>query len=316
MTPDDLLDHVLGQLEGTRRERAEQTLSEDPEVAARADRLAQRLDQLLGDGPGPEPPPRLAERTIHRVQRQRRWRKVLEIGPRHTPFRLADIAMTACLFTAGVLVLLPVLNRDREAVRNLLCVENLHQIGRGLTGYALANGAYPLVTEDRHAPYAGAYALKIGQSGYLPDITRFLDCPSNGPSEIPSRLPSREMVAGLETGEVGRLPLFRNSDYAYHVGHLVNGQPASIPWNQSSPVPLLADGPSCNAHGHPLLGNSRNHGGQGQNVLFSDGRVDYLRSPRAGADLDIFHSRARRVEPGHDRDDHVLAPPYHLISLP
>jgi hypothetical protein len=316
MTPDDLLDHVLGQLEGTRRERVEHDLADDPEGSARADRLARRLNLLLDDGPGPEPPARLAQRTMARVERQRRWRKVLDIGPRRLPFRLPDAAVAASLFTVGVLTLLPALMRSQQDARNLACVENLHQIGQGLVGFATAHGFFPSVGADRHAPYAGSYALQIGHGGYLPDVARYLDCPGNGPGGIPRELPTPELIARLPVDQVGQLPCLKKSDYAYHIGHLVDGRHRPVPLGRDGAIPLVADGPACDPAGLALAGNSGNHGGSGQNVLFSDGRVEHLRSPRLGPDDDIFHNRSPRLSLPVDRDDHVLAPPHMLISSP
>jgi hypothetical protein len=316
MTPDDVLDLALGQLEGTRRERVEHDLANDPQGAARADRLAQRLSLLLDDGPGPEPPARLAQRTISRVERQRRWRKVLDLGPRRMPFRLPDAAVAASLFTVGVLTLLPALMRSQQQARTLACVNNLHHIGQGLLGYATAHGFFPSVADDRHVPYPGAYALRIGHGGYLPEVARYLDCPGNGPSGIPRELPAAEEVARLATPEVGQLPCLRRSDYAYQLGHVVDGRLRALPWNVGDGVPLVADGPACDAHGEALTGNSGNHGGGGQNVLFRDGRVEHLRSPRVGPDHDIFHTRSPRLGLPVEPDDHVLAPPHRLISLP
>ena len=54
-------------------------------------------------------------------------------------------------------------------------------------------------------------------------------------------------------------------------------------------------------------GNSLNHGGQGQNVLYLDGHTQWCTTRTVGlAGDDIFINRERRVAPGLDWADSVL----------
>ena len=69
-------------------------------------------------------------------------------------------------------------------------------------------------------------------------------------------------------------------------------------------LPLMAD---CPPH-DPGAGNSANHGGKGQNVLYMDGSVKFCTAPTAGVDRDnIYLNRVtKKVGAGADWDDDVL----------
>ena len=71
MNADQMIDYVLGQLDGPDRERMEQTMNGDPRIASRVDGLGRTLSLLLDDGFAPEPPPALARRTLALVAQSR-----------------------------------------------------------------------------------------------------------------------------------------------------------------------------------------------------------------------------------------------------
>ena len=66
----------------------------------------------------------------------------------------------------------------------------------------------------------------------------------------------------------------------------------------------MADAP---AGGSPFLGNSANHGGEGQNVLFLDGHMVFCKTRNVGIEGDdIYLNRAGRQAAGLDAKDAVL----------
>ena len=68
--------------------------------------------------------------------------------------------------------------------------------------------------------------------------------------------------------------------YAYSLGyHDEDGYhgPGDAPQTAMSQLPLISDRPPAEG----ILKNSINHGGGGQNVLFSDGHVRFLTTRRA-----------------------------------
>ena len=71
---------------------------------------------------------------------------------------------------------------------------------------------------------------------------------------------------------------------------------------QGDAFPLMSDRPP----GDQGPGNSRNHGGAGQNVLFQDGSVRFLTNRSLNFDGDIFRNKAGNIEAGADPSDTVL----------
>ncbi len=116
MKPDEMIDFVLGQVDGAERERLEQSFRDDDVQAARVQRLRQAINQLLDDRTPFEHPPDLAQRTVAFVARnRRRSRSLLEYVPVRVPFRWADFAVAASIFVAGALTLLPAIQRLSRA---------------------------------------------------------------------------------------------------------------------------------------------------------------------------------------------------------
>jgi prepilin-type processing-associated H-X9-DG protein len=308
MNPHDMLDFGLGQLDAAAFQRVEHQREADPGLAAQLERLQMNLRLMLDDGPGPEPPDGLARRTIERVEKRRRWRAVLDYAPPRAPFRLADFAVAASIFCAGILTLLPAIRQSQWAARTASCASNLHKIGVGLIRYAANHGAYPYADGDDPAPYAATYAMRMKDSGLIDD-DGILDCPSNGLRPFGDRrVPSYSELISYNPDRARSVAAVRDSDYAYNIGYTEQGRPHALPVTIPAHVPLLADGPAFTGAGKALKGNSRNHGGMGQNVLFAGGHVQFLRSPRHDRDADIFHNRLQHTAPGLDLNDFVLAP--------
>jgi hypothetical protein len=97
--------------------------------------------------------------------------------------------------------------------------------------------------------------------------------------------------------------------YAYSLGHRDedgNYYGPMIPDGQeAADVPLMADSPP--EDGGP--GNSDNHGGTGQWVLFADGHARFIKERTAGKlKDDIYRNKANLVAAGLDPCDIVLGP--------
>jgi hypothetical protein len=101
------------------------------------------------------------------------------------------------------------------------------------------------------------------------------------------------------------------SDYAYNVGHYSDGLHRVIPVaaRYSAQVPLLADQPPHENFHTVRPGNSPNHGGRGQNVLYTDLHVGWHNSRRIGPrDADLFLNARNQLAPGVDHEDNALLP--------
>jgi prepilin-type processing-associated H-X9-DG protein len=308
MNASDKLDYVLGQLEGPAREQADSEVSGDPQLAEALDRLSRAVHRLLEDELTIEVPAQLAGRTHAFVAEHGRRRSLLEFVPLTVPFRWADVAVAASIFLAGLLTLVPAMQRSKERMAQAGCGFNLQQLGVGLAQYAGLHHQYPYAPPDQPDAVAGSFAERLQDSGMLPDL-KTLDCPCNGACAMASptlHVPSLEHVRKRSPELYRRL---LSCDYAYHVGFRNRaGRAGPVPANLTARVPLLADQPN-HLRNHILAGNSPNHGGRGQNVLFSDGHVSWYTTRQVSpVDLDVYLNEDHRPAPGFSVDDSALVP--------
>jgi prepilin-type processing-associated H-X9-DG protein len=96
--------------------------------------------------------------------------------------------------------------------------------------------------------------------------------------------------------------------YAYSLGYREAGGTAlyGLTKGMGDRLPLMADAPSCDGGSEVLSGNSANHGGRGQNVLFIDGHVEFRTTRSLGTDDDIYLNAEHKVAAGHGPQDAVL----------
>lgn len=322
MRSSDFLDLALGQVpeDDPRHAALGHEIAADPVLAERFGRLTAGLDQLLDDGTGPEPPTGLGHRTMLFVERQKGGspsrRSLLDRFPSTIPFRWSDIGVAAAVFIGSVLTLVPATYRSRMQMGQLACLSNLHQLGVALNQYAMGDNSYPFVAPDDPLPYAGAYKVLLHDARLLDDL-RAVRCPSMPhPDAVPALHPMGELCELNELSpDACRKAI--SGDYAYHRGiRLASGRPGPLPAKLlSAAVPLLADQPHHDqATGVIHPGNSRNHGGGGQNVLFSDGRAVWLHNRYLGSqDRDLFLNQENRPAVGINALDASLGPAVHPV---
>jgi hypothetical protein len=307
MNADAMLDYTLGQLDEDRREGLEREIANDPALAASLDQLGRNLQRMLDDGQVLEPPEGLARRTLALVAERRRRPSYLDLAPVRVPFRWADLAVAASLFIACLFTLVPAMKRSRETSNMAGCTNNLRVLGLALNRYAATHKTFPSVPAGQTVPFAGTYVLQLNEAGLLPDVS-VLDCPCNGTDQPPHPLPHLETLARMGPAQACQLPCLSRADYAYTLGYVKDGHPAAVPAEISDHFPLLADKPPFADSVEILEGNSPNHQGAGQNVLFRDGRVGWHPTRRIGADRDMFLNDRKLPAPGVHAWDHVLAP--------
>jgi hypothetical protein len=316
MRADEMIDYVLGQVDGAERERLERALHDDGDQAARVERLRQAMYCLLDDGTPFEHPPDLAQRTVAFVARnRRRSRSIADYVPMRVPFRWADFAVAAGIFVAGVLTLLPAVQRSRERMNQAGCVFNLQQLGNSFGQYASINQLMPYPPPNRANAPAGSFASMLHDAGVLNDA-KLLDCPCNGPCPHTSHeLVGFDDLEHLRRTDPARFQRMVSFDYAYNIGyHHTPQHPGPLDFHHSSQIPVLADQPSHDGQ-RIKEGNSPNHAGRGQNVLFGDGTVRWFRTRHVSpTDPDLYLNDRREARPGLHERDSVLVPshtPFH-----
>ncbi len=314
MNANDLLDHALGQLEGPALIQAEKALEADPATAETVRRVTLALHQMLDDGETYDPPPGLAARTVSFVsETSRRKRTILDFVPVSVPFRWADVAVAAGILLAGLLTLLPAVQRSRDHMEQAGCGYNLQQLGQALWKYGSRHHHYPFCPEENSQAPVGAFVAMLHDGGWLSqeELDR-LDCPCNGRSPKHSPLPDFKTVCQLHETNPSAAAHAISSDYAYNVGyrHPSLGRVVPIAAVHEANIPLLADQPPQHANFHTMLtGNSPNHGGRGQNVLYSDLHIGWHNTRRLGPhDADMYTNEAQKIGPGLNAADASLLP--------
>jgi hypothetical protein len=311
MNDADLIDYALGQVEELECREIERALDDDPIERDRLLRVRAALHELLDDGAWAEPAPDLARRTVAYVAKNRRRAAPLfEQVPVRMPFRWADLAVAASIFIAGLLTLAPAIQRSKERMNQAGCVFNLQQLGTSLAQYASLHPFLPYPPQQRSDTHAGMFAALLSDAGLLHDVS-ILDCPANGVCPGGMRqLASFEQVDRVRRTDPEQYRGMLCWDYAYNVGYRHDGgRPGPIEAIHSSRLPLLADQPN---HLNFLIireGNSPNHGGLGQNVLFGDGSVRWFITRHiAPFDPDLYLNNEQQLRPGVHVYDSVLVP--------
>jgi hypothetical protein len=308
MNAEEMIESVLSGVEG---ESLEQALHGNKDQLIRYEKLRGALDRLVDDGAWFEHPPDLAARTVSFVARNRRRPlTLLEQVSTRLPFRWADFAVAASIFVAGVLTLLPAIQRSRERMNQAGCVFNLQQLGISLAQYATMQASLPYPPSHRSDTHAGMFAVMLHDAGVLKDLS-VLDCPCNGPCpHVSKELAGFEQVDHIRRTNPEKYRPMLCWDYAYNLGYRpAAGAPVTHDLTHSASMPVLADSPDHVNFATVRDGNSPNHGGRGQNVLFGDSSVHFLRTRRAGPhDPDIFLNNERKVGPGVHLNDAVLVP--------
>jgi hypothetical protein len=310
MNANEMLDYALGQLDGPAREQFERELAADPRQAVRAERVTLAVHLLLDDGDPHDPPDGLVHRTVvYTAEAAERRRSILDFVPVAVPFRWADVAVAAGIFLAGLLTLLPAVQRSRERMSTAGCTYNLQQLGQALWMYGNSHRHYPFGPEQNRSAPTGSFASMLQDEGYLSDPS-VLDCPSNGPCAAHPPLPRFDEICDLQQTDPDRVRATLVGDYAYNVSYKHrSGRVEPIEAVHSPLIPLLADQPDHEAARRIRPGNSPNHGGRGQNVLFSDLHVNWHNTRQIHPiDDDMFLNEDQELAPGKHEGDAVLCP--------
>ena len=305
MTPSEMIDLALGRLEGPLLEQANQELQTDSALRDRCERLRSSIHLLMDDAPI-RVPANLRRKTLAFVAERSNYRRrsILEFVPRTVPFRWTDLAVAAGIFLAGVITLLPALHRGKSVMSQAGCMFNLRQLGLGLGQYASAHQSYPSVQPNE---YAVVFYLKLEDGGFVPKGNTSMDCPCAVRSDQTQEV--HGVINQIRNPSQSLAPLPVKCDYAYNVGYRIDGKPTPVAARTSHMIPLLGDQPAFSTHGEILAGNSPNHFGRGQNILFQDQSVRWCRSRQIlPGDGDIYLNNEQRPSYGLHEFDISLVP--------
>jgi prepilin-type processing-associated H-X9-DG protein len=192
--------------------------------------------------------------------------------------------------------------RDHQV---LACKNNLRQFHQALLAYSDGHdGAFPRVEAQPPRNVAGIFVPILRDAGCLPPNVS-LTCDAARPGPVPPSLDQLQAIQQERPEDFQALVRGLSGCYAYSLGYLSNGTLNGLRRDDS--VPILADRPPFGPDS-PVAddNNSPNHGGRGQNVLYTDGHVAFRTVRRVNGD-DLYLNQNGKVAAGQCRADSVLA---------
>ena len=274
-----------------------------------------RQMQVLDAYPADDSDSSLVDATLARIDR---WEAASEASMRVQSgrlrnFRLSDFISVAALLLVGVGVLLPIAARIREQSLSTACANNMRSLHGGLDSYARDyQGLLPAVASLANAGslFSAQPPLQprtLSTSGLQSDSNTpiYLQNTPTAPTELVFQIPGGIVVIRQGSRD------WSGSNHGEHLKHLIE-----LGYNdsQSLQCPACAAGKPCFAYRVPARGqrfvldtpgrtvvvadsnpmiearrmgfnsesrvvNSSNHRGSGQNLLFSDGAIEWKTSP-------------------------------------
>lgn len=309
---DNLVGYLLGSLDADSQRAVEARLAAHPEEQSRLELLRRGLAPLATDAEGPEPPPGLVLQTLARIAEHRC--RSLPSAPPPSPYqrvsrprrmpRRSDLLVAAGLLVViGGLAAPGLLRLWRVYANRSACANNLRVVWNGLQRYSdFHEGDFPVPDKEGPRSVAGIFVPVLHESGAL-HLEASLVCPAEEGSPRPVRhsLASLEDLYHNDPEAYGRAVRELAGSYAYSLGYQDGDNLRQLRRDSGDNLPIMADHLPCGA------GNSPNHGGEGQNVLYVGGNVRWAtqRNVGVGGD-DIYLNRRQETHAGLDRNDTVL----------
>ena len=315
---EDIIGYVMGALDAQEHQRIEDLMRRDSDLQSQVD-LIRRSLQPLESYRHCEPPADLYKQTLAYVFDQVDVHKVGVAMPMAQPaftskelvtssrrsWRPMDIFVTGVVAASLLMLLSPALLNSRFTAELRHCQNNLQNLYAGFSQYSITHeGEFPTVPNRSAFATSGAYAPILLEQGYITDDGNFF-CPAAAESLAwrQQGIPTKQTVANARVEDLVALQQRMGGTYGYSVGYQAGGRIRAIRNQQRPNFALIADRPS----GQSISRYSMNHGGLGQNILFENGHVAFVRGTQPIGLGDRYYVSDRGiVEPGVHRDDSVI----------
>jgi prepilin-type processing-associated H-X9-DG protein len=323
---ENLVGYLLNSLDPDTQRQVETYLHTTPEAQHRLELLRRALEPLAADAEEEMVPGGLWVRTLgHIAHDQCSRRREPDVLPLPTTrslplapwsagetevrswWRRADVLVAALVLFAALGMGVTFLPAMWQRHQILACQNNLRLFGHALSAYSQHHDhEFPKVEAEPPHNVAGIFVPILRESGVLSgDVA--VNCPANGNRPVRAlTLAELDELSRDRPREFAEVVRRLAGCYAYTLGYGVPEDHHGLRDDDGNDLPLLADRPDY-TDGRLGTGNSPNHGGHGQNVLFIDGHVRFCTTRMAGVDHDdIYLNQGGDVAAGRNRLDSVL----------
>lgn len=309
---EQLIGYLLDALDPDERRNFEERLLEDAALRDELERVRGCLELLEEDAGGFEPPAGLAERTCRNVSLQSAPTPA-SVPPDESRWSLREWITGVSVLAASLFVLFPAISESRFKAGVNECQDKLRGLGFALAQFAENDaerpGCFPYVPPEGNLSFAGLYAPRLMQAGYVEEAGDFT-CPEvllGDPR--PRRVPTSEELIYATLAQRSELLRQMEGFFGYTLGVRINGHYQPVR-NQGRPgFALLADAPSSWLDGRPGV----SHGGRGVNVLYEYGNVRFVHvCPQGEARFNdlflVYLNDEGRAAAGVHLEDAVVVP--------
>ncbi len=211
---------------------------------------------------------------------------------------LAGIAIIAVMGS----MLFPALSYQRYNSRKMACQDNLRRVGQALLKYSDINGGkFVAIPSAGRLSASGYFAPVLKDAGLVEDDSVF-NCAGLA-VDTPVHIPSIAQLESANDCQLEHLKRNMSGHFGYSMGYSDGKKYQPLSNSGLTNTVLVADMPSVNKPGR----RSINHGSWGQNCLFGDGHVEFIKGDSVGEDA-IFVNDYGIVAPGISPRDSVIAP--------
>lgn len=311
----DLIGFVMGAVDAEEQAQIEQALDVDEELQQQLKLIRNALSPLESYRYC-EPPAGLADSTLDYVFEQVDSHKVQSAGLNalspiasaerisgsNARWRMTDVLVLSVVLLCMAMLVSPALYNSRFVAGKLACQDNLQHLYRGMHNYSLTNnGMYP-VTPVSKVSISGIQAPILREQGDIEETRFFCPTASETLAWRKQGIPAVQTVVDATPETLDKLA-HMGGTYGYNIGYQEQGQLRPVRHQGRPYFALVADRPT----GDSISRRSLNHGGTGQNVLFEDGHVAFLRETKERTLGDLYFVSDRgRVEPGIHNNDAVI----------
>lgn len=289
-----LLGHLLGALDDDEQEWVEERLQHDEEYRRHWIALRRQMAPLLALRPDADPPPGLAQQTCRlvasyatfapkpEIKSKRKMSPDCEPSDRHAHSGWLDLAAAIMILIVIGILVPPAIQNSRFQSRLAACQGKLRQVGLGLTQYGFHHGnQVSQLANNERLTDTGRAAVQLLRDRLAPDDGQNVCTDAwlavQGALQHSRRVGSQ--TSGVALGPKNASPSawsqttqVSNKNWSGNWRNGTNNDAADPP---PATVALLADAPSAD-----LPGQIDVHDGQGRNMFFEDGHVNFVPSDR------------------------------------